>query len=167
MIAVFFLLLSVLMAAGTIFIKKKKNTIDVLETIIEYMILVNVGLGGLSAFAGHAFMADRVAAQIGWQPGSPFQFEVAAANFAFGILGICSFRFRGDFWLATATGYAAFLLGAAGVHIREMVLKGNLAEYNTGAFLFIGDIFVPLTLFILVLVHRKLLRKETTINSNQ
>jgi hypothetical protein len=112
-------------------------------------------------------MADRVAAQIGWQPGSPFQLEVAAANFAFGILGIYSVRFRGDFRLATAIGYAAFLPGAAVVHIREMVLTGNLAEYNAGAFLFIGDIFVPLMLFILVVVHRKILRKETTINSNQ
>ena len=159
MISVIFLLLTVILAALAILIKKKRGAADVLETITLWAILVNVGLGGLFAFTGHAFMADQVAARIGWQPGSPFQLEVAAANLAFGILGLCSFRFRGDFWLAVAVGFAVFLVGAACVHIREILLKGNLAEYNAGAFLVIGDVFVPLAILVLVLVHRKLRQK--------
>ncbi len=159
MISLIFLLLTIILAAATIIIKKKRGAVDVLETITLYAILVNVGLGGLFAFTGHAFMADQVAARIGWQPGSPFQLEVAAANLAFGILGLCALRFRGDFWLAVAIGFALFLLGAACVHIREIVGKGNLAEYNAGAFLVIGDIVVPVAILVLVIVLRKLQRK--------
>jgi len=159
MISIIFLLLTAILAVGTILIKKRKGAVDVLETITLWAIVVNVGLGGLFAFTGHAFMADRVAARIGWQPGSPFQLEVAAANLAFGVLGLCSFRFRGDFWLATAIGYALFLLGAASVHVREIVQKGNFAEYNAGAFLVIGDIVVPVAILVLVIVHRRLAMK--------
>lgn len=159
MISIIFLLLTAILAAGTILIKKKRGAADVLETITLWAIVVNVGLGGLFAFTGHAFMADQVAARIGWQPGSPFQLEVAAANLAFGVLGLCSVRFRGDFWLATAMGFTLFLLGAASVHIRDIVQKGNLAEYNAGAFLVIGDIIVPVAILALVIVHRKLMLK--------
>ncbi len=84
---------------------------------------------------------------------------MAAANLAFGVLGLCSVRFRGDFWLATAMGFTLFLLGAASVHIRDIVQKGNLAEYNAGAFLVIGDIIVPVAILALVIVHRKLMLK--------
>ncbi len=72
MISIIFLLLTAILAAGTILIKKKRGAADVLETITLWAIVVNVGLGGLFAFTGHAFMADQVAARIGWQPGSPF-----------------------------------------------------------------------------------------------
>ena len=141
MIAIIFLMVTALVSTVTIIIKKQKSAVDILETVTLYMILVNVGLGGLYAFTGHTLMADRVAARIGWEPGSPFQLEVAAANLAFGILGVCSAWFRGNFWLATAVGYAVFLLGAACVHVREIILKGNYAEYNAGAFLFIRGYF--------------------------
>lgn len=159
MIALIFLILTALLAIGTIIIKKQKSAADILETITLCMILVNMGLAGLFAFAGHAFMADDVARRIGWQPGSPFQLEVAAANLAFGVLGVLAFRFRGDFRLAAAIGYAVFLIGAACVHTREIVLKGNVAEYNSGVFLVVGDVIVPLAMLALVMVHRSMVRK--------
>ena len=159
MIAICLLVLTALLAAAVIILKKQRSTAAVLETITLSMIIVNMGLGGLFAFTGHAFMADEVARRIGWEPGSPFQLEVAAANLAFGVLGLMAFRFRGDFWLAAVTGYAVFLLGDACVHVREILIRGNVAEYNSGVFLVFGDIIVPLAMLALVLVHRSLQRK--------
>ncbi len=156
MFPILLLLLAVLASVAAIIIKKKKGTAEILETILLFMLFFNVGIGGLIAFAGHAFRADQVAARIGWPAGSPFQFEVAVANLAIGVIGILSVWFRRDFWLAASIVYMVFLFGAAAGHINEMLLKGNYSEYNTGAFLFAGDIAIPLTLFILVLINRKL-----------
>jgi hypothetical protein len=79
-------------------------------------------LEGIFAFYGHAFMAEQVAQSIGWQP-SLFQFEVAIANLAFGVLGILCLRIRDQFWLATGIGVSVWLLGDAYGHIREMLMK--------------------------------------------
>lgn len=159
MFALILILLAALSAAGSIIIKKKTGAADIIGTVTVCMLFFNVGLGCLYAFAGHAFMADRVAEKIGWPAGSPFQFEVAAANFAFGVLGLLSLRFGSGFRLATAIGYAVFLLGAAAAHIREMVQRGNFSDYNAGAFLVVGDILIPLALLALVIVHRRLGRQ--------
>lgn len=156
MFTILLLLISLLWSAGIIILKKKSGAEEILDTILGGMMLFCAGIGGLFAFTGHAFMADQVAGKIGWPAGSPFQFEVAVANLAFGILGLMSVKFRDDFRLATAVGYAVFLLGAAAGHIREIILKGNNAEYNSGAFLFVGDIFVPLALLALAVVNRRL-----------
>ncbi|MFC1767989.1 DUF6790 family protein [Candidatus Margulisiibacteriota bacterium] len=156
MYTVFFLALAIIAAGINLALTKKKRTTKlVIDTFLLYLFVIFVGLNGLLAFYGHAFMADQVAMKIGWQPGSPFQFEVAVSDLAFGVLGILCFWFRGNFWLATGIGNAIFLLGAAFGHIREM-MKGNLAPYNTGAVLFVGDIFMPLLIITLLIVSRRL-----------
>ncbi len=110
-----------------------------------------IGLSGLVAFAGHIFMSDEVANQIGWPSGNPFQSEVAVANLAFAVLGICSFwRENTGFWLATALGYAVFMLGAGGVHVRDLVLHGNVAPLNSGAMILVTDLMFPLVLLFAV-----------------
>ncbi|TFH42620.1 MAG: hypothetical protein E4G96_03065 [Chrysiogenales bacterium] len=158
MFTIVFIILAALAAIGTILVKKKKRAVDIIETILLFILFFCVGIGGLFAFAGHAFMSDQVAEKIGWPAGNPFQLEVAAANLALGILGILSFRFRRDFWLAVSISYAVFLFGAAAIHIHGMLVRGNYSEYNTGAIPYLGDIFTPLLLLVLVLVHRRLER---------
>ena len=159
MTALLFPLLAVLAAAAIIVARKKTGAADVIGTIVACTMAFVVGAGSLYAFAGHAFMADLVAEKIGWPAGSPFQFEVAVANLAFGVIGLMAVRFRGGFRLATATGYALFLLGAAAGHVREIVVKGNFSGYNAGAFLVVCDIIVPLALLALVIVERRLGRR--------
>ena len=61
---------------------------------------ISVGFGGLMAFLGHALRADEIARSIGWPTGNPFQFEVAVANLAFGVLGLLSLKFRDGSWTA-------------------------------------------------------------------
>jgi hypothetical protein len=134
--------------------KQPRTSKRIIEIVLSYLLFFNVGLGGLWAFIGHAFMADEVARSIGWQPGSPFQFEVAVANLAFGILGVLSFWVKGKFRLASVIGVSVFLLGAAYGHIVQMS-KGNFAPNNTGVLLYIGDIAIPVIMLILVIIYIK------------
>jgi len=122
----------------------------VIDILLFYLLLINVGLTGLWAFIGHTFFAEQVAASIGWAQGSPFQWEVAAANLAFGILGVLCVFFKNGFWLATGIGNSVFLFGAAFVHIREIITADNTAINNAGPVLYIGDIAIPLLILALL-----------------
>lgn len=47
------------------------------RVLLLYALAFNVGFVGLfMGFIPHVFFADQAARLIGWQPGSPFQFEV-------------------------------------------------------------------------------------------
>ncbi len=121
-----------------------------LEIFTRWLLFVSVGFGGVFAFLGHAFMPEKIARSIGWET-SPFQFEVAVSNLAFGVLGLLCLFFRGRFWLASAVGYAVFLLGCAVGHIREIVVNQNMAVNNAGPILWFGDIILPLLVLGLVI----------------
>ena len=62
----------------------------------------------LVAFVSLALLPSQIATQIGFPPGNPFQFEVACANLAFGVLSLLGIRYRGEFWNATAIGATIF-----------------------------------------------------------
>ena len=104
---------------------------------------------------GHTFRAREIALGIGWPPGSPFQFEVAMANLAFGVLGILCIWQRGGFWTATGVGWAVFLLGCAYGHVREM-LAGNFAPMNAGLMIWQADVLMPLAILFLLFMRRRL-----------
>lgn len=132
---------------------KDRSLAGAARLYLQYLLPISVGLGGLMAFMGHTFRADEIARSIGWQPGSPFQFEVAVANLAFGVLGLLCLKFRDGFWTATIVGYGVFLEGAAYGHIREIVEAGNFAVNNAGPVLLI-DVLFPLFLLALLIVAR-------------
>ena len=67
--------------------KRPVSSLRVAEVLLLYLLLIFAGVGGVMGFLGHTFMVQEIALKIGWQP-SPFQFEVAVANLAFGVLGI-------------------------------------------------------------------------------
>jgi len=92
--------------------KRPVTRIRVVEVLLLYLLVFFAGLGGSMAFLGHPFKAREIALKIGWQP-SPFQFEVAVANLAFGVLGILCLWPRRGFRTATGIGYSIFLLGCA------------------------------------------------------
>jgi hypothetical protein len=137
------------------------------EVLLLYLLVFFAGLGGVMGFLGHTFEAREIALKIGWQP-SPFQFEVAMANLAFGILGIlCLWQGQG-FRTATGIGYAVFLLGCAYGHFRDMTLHGNFSPYNVGAVLWVNDLAVPVVILLLLLVRRHLAVTEAeTAASNR
>lgn len=133
--------------------KGKKDIGRICEILLSYFLPLTIGLGGLMAFYGHAFMADKIALSIGWPAGSPFQFEVAVANLAFGVLGILCIWFRKGFWLATGIGTSVFYFGAAFIHIREIFVKGNMAVNNTGFILWFNDLALPIFILALLLIY--------------
>jgi len=136
--------------------KKTRNTENIIEIILFWWICVSMSVSGFIAFYGHIFMADKIAASIGWPTGNPFQAEVAVANLAFAILAFLSFWFRENFWVATAVGQSSFLLGAAVIHINEAISKGNFAINNVGPILFIYDLLLPIILLALVFAYKKI-----------
>jgi hypothetical protein len=114
----------------------------VIETLLVYFLVINVGISALFAFIGHAFSSKKVAEYIGWPAGNPFQLEVAVTNLSFGILGILCFWFRDGFLLATVIGFSIFAFGAAFVHIRDIIKNNNRSPGNAGLPLY-SDIIKP------------------------
>jgi hypothetical protein len=119
------------------------------EVLLLYFFAFPIGLGGLVGFVGHTLRSQRVALSIGWPGGNPFQYEVAVANLAFGILGILCLRFRDGFWTATALGWSIFMLGAAGVHIHQIVHGQPYAPGNAGAIVYF-NVLAPVLLIALL-----------------
>lgn len=116
--------------------------------IIRYMLFLSVGFQGVYGFFKHFYYAEQTANRIGWK-GGPFQSLVAMASLAFGVLGILCFWFP-VLWIATALGVSIFYLGAAYVHLQEMLNKRNTKPGNAGPIFYL-DIIVPLTLWLAML----------------
>jgi hypothetical protein len=131
----------------------------VVELLLLYLLAINIGVGGILAWCGHTFMADEIARKIGWQPGSPFQFEVALADLSWGVCGVLCIWTRQGFWTATGIGSSVFFLGCAFGHIRQIIQEGNMAIYNAGPVLWIGDIGIPITILILLLIRSRLQKR--------
>ncbi len=85
--------------------------------------LLVIGLGCQMVFFGfgHLFYGDKIAEFIGWEKGSPFQYEVGFAGVAMGVLGILCDWYTGLFWLSTIIVSSIYLWGCVSGHIRDMV----------------------------------------------
>jgi len=121
--------------------------------LLLYQLIVTVGLTGILGAYGHLFMGKRVARSIGWQEGTLFQVELGYCSLGMGLLGVMSFWYRDNFWLATIIFTTVFLVGAAMVHIKEMLKKGNFKPGNT--ITTIPDFLIPITLFVLWFLAKK------------
>jgi uncharacterized protein DUF6790 len=133
--------------------KQPRTKQRVADVLLLYLFAFPIGLGGLVGFIGHTLRAVPVAASIGWSAGNPFQYEVAVANLAFGILGLLCLQFRDSFWTATAIGWSIFLLGAAGVHLHQIRIGQPYAPANAGAVLYF-DILMPVLVIALLRVRK-------------
>ena len=152
-----FFFLAMVIAATVIHLRVVKAPVarlGIVEALLLYLLVIFAGAGGLMGFLGHTFMAREIALKIGWQP-SPFQFEVAVANLAFGVLGIMCLWQRQGFWTATGIGYATFLLGCGYGHLRDMIVHHNYAPYNVGLVLWLNDLAVPLAILVLLLLRHQ------------
>ena len=123
-----------------------------IDIYLAYILPVSIGLMGIIGFIAHIFYGPETAKMIGWPPNNPFQLEIGMANLAMGVAGILCIWFRKRFWLATVIFSGIFILGAAHVHMIEME-KGNFAPYNSGVFLYVGDILIPIIYIILTCVY--------------
>ncbi|MBU0946192.1 MAG: hypothetical protein KJ804_16955 [Proteobacteria bacterium] len=142
MFPVYFSALAIIAGSLQIFFLKTPP----LTAFLLAFIVSTIGLQGLFSFCGHFYTPDKVAKGIGWPPGNPFQTEIAFTNLSFGILGILSIWFHGDFWLATIVGRSVFIWGAGYVHIQDIKRNKNSSHLNAGPVLYF-DIALPLVLF--------------------
>ena len=116
--------------------------------------LLEIGLGYQMVFFGifHIFFGDKIAALIGWEKGSPFQYEVGLADLAMGVLGILCGYYTGLFWLATIIMTSIFLWGCVIGHLRDMIKNKNFNPGSSG-FVFWWGLLMPIALIILYVYY--------------
>ena len=114
--------------------------------------LLKIGLGYQMLFFGifHIFKGDKIAEFIGWEKGSPFQYEVGLADLAMGVLGILCGWFSGMFWLATIIMSSVFLWGCVIGHLRDMIKNKNFNPGSAG-FIFWWGLLMPIAMVVLYL----------------
>lgn len=132
--------------------KKARDVHPVTDVLMRYFVFMFFGVSAVIAAAGHIFLADKIAAYIGWPAGNPFQYEVGIANFAFGVLGVISLGVGGGFRIAAGLGSSIFGLGAGIGHIREIMNAGNYHPGNAGMPLYL-DFILPAVFFLLLIVY--------------
>ena len=141
-----FIVLALIVAAIHLFRERHHLTGGrIAEILLLWLLVIAVGLGSILAFFGHTVFAASTAESIGWPMGNPFQTEVAVANLGVGITGVLCYWIRGNFWLAAVISFAVFQLGAAAVHIQQIIVAQNYSPDNAGIILY-TDIFTPLVL---------------------
>lgn len=132
---------------------------DVVAALLAYFVLFDIGFGFLYSSVMHIFFGPMIARYIGWAD-SPFQTEVGLASLGFAVVGFLAFRGSFDLRLAAVLGPALFLLGAAGVHLSDMVANHNFAPGNAGV-IFYTDILIPVFGFVLLWLQRRYERRAS------
>ena len=150
MASLFFLVLGLVVGAVHVFLDKQPRTKGrVAEIFLQWFLVVSVGLLSVVFFISHTVFADSSAASIGWPAGNPFQYEVAVANLTIGTLGILCYWMRGNFWVASVIAFSVQWLGAAVVHIREIVVSANYAPNNAGLTFYLE---IPMVVLLIALL---------------
>jgi hypothetical protein len=122
--------------------------------LLDWMLLLPVGLSFLWAGLFHVFAPQLAAASIGWEV-SPFQFEIGVADIAIGLVGILSFWRGIGFKSAVVTYIVLFDIGVAIGHVRQAVVHGDYAANNFGLLLGLTVIQAVLLPVLLWLVTRR------------
>ena len=129
----------------------KQGSAAVCSRTLTAFLFLTVGLMGVENFIIHVFYGNFAAASIGWKP-SPFQYEVAIANLAVGVVGmIAAFTKNLGFRAATIFAFAVWFLGDAAGHVYQLIAKHDHAAYNAGTTLY-SDIYLPVIGIILLLI---------------
>lgn len=150
MLASFLGLLAIIFSIAHVLFKKVKERPQIAEVFLSYLLFFNMGIMGLLAAYAHVFMGPEIAKQIGWLPGSPFQYEIGMANLSYGVLGLLAYWRRGRFWEACIIGWSIFLIGCLVGHVMDYLEHHNTAPLNIGVYIWIYDLFLPLIVLALL-----------------
>ena len=153
MLSLVFLILGLVVGAIHLYIDKQPRTKGrVAEIFLLWMLVITVGVLGVLFFISHTLLAKTTAQSIGWPAGNPFQSEVAVANLTIATLGILCYWMRENFWVATVIAFSVQWLGAAVVHIREILVAADYAPNNAGMTLYM-DVLIPVILIALLVYY--------------
>ena len=150
MYPVFFFAFAIIASLIHISRTKKRTSAKLSEIILMYLIFFCLGFQGVLAFMGHAFDANQVARDIGWPTGSPFQFEVAVANLGIGVAALLGIFWKKTYWLAVLITSLISLFGDTYGHFVQMA-KGDMSPYNSGIFLYVGDLLIPAIILVVAI----------------
>lgn len=122
--------------------------------MVWWMVWV-VGIGSIVGAAFHIVDGPQTAALIGYTRGDGgFQWENAMGDLAIGVAGLMSYRYRGNFWLATIVVLTVQYLGDAAGHLYFWLAEGNTKPYNIGVPLVV-DIALPIVMWVLYTASRR------------
>ncbi|MDO8873543.1 MAG: hypothetical protein Q7V05_12575 [Methanoregula sp.] len=149
--AVFFLVIALLCAIIDIILFRTA----IPEAVLAYILLINIGFQGILAGIMHWYgpTADKIAEKIGWMQKSPFQKEVAAADAAFGVLGVLSFFIRDNFLVATVIGGSVMLFFMGIGHVLDIRKNRNISPYNAGSVVYF-DLLLPVAMIVLLVLWK-------------
>ena len=154
MVSVFLFICALIAAISHLTYKKEWHYPKSIEVFLASILFFNVGLMGLLGAYAHVFLASETARSIGWEPGSPFQFEIGMANLSYGVLGVLSYWIRGRFWDACIIGWSVLFFGCFIGHVINYYNYNNTAPYNIGPYIWFYDLFLPLLVISLFLTLR-------------
>ena len=126
----------------------------VVELGLLYLLAGVWGIGGALFALPHILIPDEIAGYVGWPPGGLFQVELGFASLGTSIVAILCIWLRGWFWLSPIVAKSVFLLGAAYLHVRDVVESQNFEPGNAGPVLFY-DLAIPFLTIVLFLKYRK------------
>lgn len=123
------------------------------EAFFKYYCFWGHGVSWIYNAIMHTVFHTMAASFIGWED-SPFQLEVGFASLGFGIIGLLCIKNNFGLRLGLVIGTSAFLWGAAGGHIYEILEKQNYADGNAGVMLWSG-LLMPVASIILLYLSYK------------
>lgn len=130
---------------------KKRTTAKVIEVLLIYFMVFNIGVQGIFAGFFQAFNGKQTAAEIGFTY-SPFEWEIAFANIGLGVAALLAIFWRGRYVFGPIIANSIFIYAAAYGHFVQQA-KGDTAPYNGGIFLWAGDIIIPTIILILAVLY--------------
>jgi len=144
-----FVAVLLLVAIIVTIVKVRRGTGESAVSILwREMLFYCVGIGMLWAAFFHAFAQDIAATSIGWTP-SPFEWELAWAEAAMGLVAIVSLWSDYRARLVATLMFAIFCAGATIQHVNQIICCHNYAPGNAGPILWFNDIALPLVLLML------------------
>jgi hypothetical protein len=157
-----FLVLGLLAAAFSLWRQPRPlNNATVIEALFAWFLFFSIGISFFYNFVFHTF-GDMAARHIGWED-SPFQTELGWASLGYSAIGFIAFRGGLRVRAAAVVGPSCFYLGAAGVHISDMIHSHNFAPGNAGV-IFYTDIAIPLIGFALLTLQYRLGKPEKKLS---
>ncbi|HWV51585.1 DUF6790 family protein [Pseudorhodoplanes sp.] len=154
-----------LIASAIVYLAKPapRTRAQLVEALLSYFVLFAIGITYFYNFVMHVFFGEMSARFIGWAD-TPFQTELGFASLGFAAVGFLAFRGDRSMRVAAIVGVSFFLLGAAGVHIYEMITAHNFAPGNAGI-IFWTDILVPAIGFVLLYLQARTQSKNAAITA--
>lgn len=137
----------------------ERTKTKILEVILLYQLVFNVGITSFFAFIGFTFYDQYIAEYLNW-PACPFEQEMANVNLAFGFLGILCYWYRDLFWWATVIGFSIWIFADGIHHLWHAFVLNNRSPGNTEVPLY-TDLLIPIVLVVLLYLYEKS-KKELT-----